>query len=134
MSRIDRGEPKRLLNRNTAVAKRDRHGHTRNRDVEIRMKHARLELQLRKGGYTHADMARDVSILTGRDKPYNHSAAVRWLQGVIPDDLNAQIAIADVLGVNANWLYWGRGYRYPRPEDLREIEPIPPSVTSQKSC
>lgn len=96
-----------------------------NRDISLRMKHAFLELQHRKGGkYTREEFGRDVALRTGRKKPYDYTSAVRWLQGVAPDDIRAMIAIADTLGVNFSWLWTGRGYRYPRREDIEEMEPV----------
>lgn len=103
----------------------DRHGHLRNPGVGLRARAAFHALQERKAGYTRANLAAEVAQRSGRKTPYNYSAAVRWLQGVMPDSLAAMVAIADTLGVNPNWLFWGRGYRYPRREDLEELEPVP---------
>lgn len=88
------------------------------------MKDAFLALRVRRKGYTQIDFADEVSHRVGRERAYDRSAAVRWMQGVKPDNLNTMAAIADTLGVNIAWLWWGRGYRIPRREDLEVIEPV----------
>lgn len=103
---------------------RDEHGHAKSRDIELRMKDAFLALRIRKQGYDQTDLANDVSHRVGRARPYDRSAVVRWMQGTKPDNLNVMAAIADALGVNITWLWWGRGYRHPRKEDLEIIEPV----------
>lgn len=85
-------------------------------DYMVRLVEAFTDLLRREGrtSLTDGEMAHRIGLRVGR--VVTSQVAGRWVAGKVkPGDDAAKKAFADVLGVQASWLYWNEGEKSPAP-------------------
>lgn len=71
-------------------------------------------LAVREGGTISQERLAE-RVGTRANKTYTQSAAKGWLKGVVPTDLESQLALALELGVDPGWLYFFPFSKAPAP-------------------